>query len=537
MTTAPNVSLYTCEDGTEFPVEWPSDDAPRHTWRWNEDHHPVPFPPLVAALEHGPKSGARETYAEADLDAPPMFRGWTIANGFQFARASLLAADERESFVRRSRALAARWGGACKVFEGYSLPRIVALLSELRDLPADTPVEEADDLYDRAFHLTHVGGPAVFLPLQMELQALLSDPFGPEAGLLVQEVAQGGPNDTIASDQALWEMAQLAKADRRRLAVLSAGREGLAPLAELPAGDPFRLAFEAYVETYRWRSQNWDCFSLTVGEDPGHVLVLIRGALEGGSPTSASSTSIQRRDAALRRVAEGLAGRPGELARAMAIAAELEGYVGVREGRARWQLTAAGSLRHAIMKKGALLAQRGAIESPEDVFLLLPGEVDHGTSGVGADYREIVSQRRERWEFWKTKRPPLLIGAEPSQPLAQPIPITSTGPVLRGIAASRGTVTARVRVLARLEDADQFQPGEILVCAMTSPPWTPLFAIAAAVVTDSGAPLSHPAIAAREYGIPCVVGAKDATRKLRTGMIVTVDGLAGTVTIVEPGES
>ncbi|MGH6693561.1 MAG: PEP-utilizing enzyme, partial [Gammaproteobacteria bacterium] len=72
--------------------------------------------------------------------------------------------------------------------------------------------------------------------------------------------------------------------------------------------------------------------------------------------------------------------------------------------------------------------------------------------------------------------------------------------------------------------------GEVLVCAMTSPPWTPLFAIAAAVVTDSGAPLSHPAIAAREYGIPCVVGAKDASRKLTTGEMVTVDGAAGTVT-------
>lgn len=524
-------SIYHCEDGTEFPVEWPTNDAPQHTWRWNEDHHPVPFPPLIAAIEHGPKQAAMDIYAEAEIDAPPMFRGWTIANGFQYARASLLAGDELESFVRRSRALAARWGGACKVFDAYSLPRIKTLLEELRSQPGDSRVEEAAALFDRAFHLTHVGGPAVFQPLLMQLQMLLAGPLGAETPLLVQELGQGGANDTIASDQVLWEMAQLARATDARRAVVAAGREGLPSLRELPPEDAFRQAFDAYIEAYRYRSQDWDSFSLTVGEDPGAVLVLVRGAMEAQAPAQIAATSLQRRDAALARAEEALAGRPEDLARLRAIAAELEGYVGVREGRARWQLTSAGSLRHALLAKGRLLVERGAIADPQDVFLLLPDEVDRATNGAPDDYHDLVEERRARWDFWKTKRPPLLIGTEPAGPLVQPIPIASEGRVLKGIPASRGTVTAPVRVLSALDEADTFQPGEVLVCAMTSPPWTPLFAVAAAVVTESGAALSHPAIAAREYGIPCVVGAKDATRKLRTGMRVTVDGLAGTVAI------
>jgi pyruvate,water dikinase len=347
---------------------------------------------------------------------------------------------------------------------------------------------------------------------------------------VIHELTQGGPNDTVASDQELWSMGQLAKETPERRAIVAAGRAGLDSLAKLPSDDAFRRGFDAYIETHRYRAESWDSFSLTVGEDPARVLVLIRGAMEARSPAETTAASVQRRDAAVARVRAAFADRPEAVARVSAIADELEGYVAMREGRARWQLTAAGSLRQALLAKGALLVEKGAIANADDVFLLLPDEVDRMTSGAVADCRGVVAERRARWEFWKTKRPPNPIGAEPTGPLFVPLPIASTGPVLKGIPASRGTVTARVRVLRTLEEADSFQPGEILVCTMTSPPWTPLFAIAAAVVTDSGAPLSHPAIAAREYGIPCVVGAKDASRKLRSGEVVTVDGAAGTVT-------
>ncbi len=73
--------------------------------------------------------------------------------------------------------------------------------------------------------------------------------------------------------------------------------------------------------------------------------------------------------------------------------------------------------------------------------------------------------------------------------------------------------------------------GAVLVAPLTTPAWTPLFARAAAIVTDVGGPLSHGSIVAREYGIPAVLGTADATRRIRTGQLVTVDGAAGTVTI------
>lgn len=103
--------------------------------------------------------------------------------------------------------------------------------------------------------------------------------------------------------------------------------------------------------------------------------------------------------------------------------------------------------------------------------------------------------------------------------------------VVTGIAASKGLARGPARVVRSLGEAEDLQDGDVLVCITTSPPWTPYFAVVSAVVADSGGVLSHAAIEAREYGIPAVVGTRDATRRIPEGAIVTVDGAAGTVTI------
>ena len=96
---------------------------------------------------------------------------------------------------------------------------------------------------------------------------------------------------------------------------------------------------------------------------------------------------------------------------------------------------------------------------------------------------------------------------------------------------SAGTVTAPACVLHGPEDFAQMQPGCVLVAGITTPAWTPLFPLAAAVVTDIGGPLSHGSIVAREYGIPAVLGTGAATKRIRSGQVITVDGSTGVVTL------
>jgi rifampicin phosphotransferase len=107
-----------------------------------------------------------------------------------------------------------------------------------------------------------------------------------------------------------------------------------------------------------------------------------------------------------------------------------------------------------------------------------------------------------------------------------------TGRVIRGTGASAGQITAPARVLAGPQDSGRMRPGDVLVACITTPAWTSLFAMASAVVTDIGGPLSHSSIVAREYGIPAVLGTGVATRRIRDGQSIRVDGDAGTITLI-----
>lgn len=103
--------------------------------------------------------------------------------------------------------------------------------------------------------------------------------------------------------------------------------------------------------------------------------------------------------------------------------------------------------------------------------------------------------------------------------------------VRQGVAACAGVATGPARVLNDPSQADEFEPGEILVAPGTDPSWTPLFVSSAAVVVDVGAPMSHAAIVSRELGIPYAASYTDATRQITNGTVITVDGAAGTVAI------
>lgn len=129
-------------------------------------------------------------------------------------------------------------------------------------------------------------------------------------------------------------------------------------------------------------------------------------------------------------------------------------------------------------------------------------------------------------------RPITTLAPAPDLPQGAPPTVAAAArlqQLVRGLGASPGIASGGVRVLRSPADSTQLEHGDVLVSAMTSPDWVPVMRRAAAIVTDSGGMTSHAAIVSRELGIPCVVGTHDATRVLRDGMQVTVDGGTGTV--------
>jgi pyruvate,water dikinase len=223
-------------------------------------------------------------------------------------------------------------------------------------------------------------------------------------------------------------------------------------------------------------------------------------------------------------------------------------HVEYSEERALWQLVAVGSVRVPLLALGRKLAAANVCEDPDDVLFLRLDELKD-LALAPSPVSDVVRRRREDLDRWETLDPPtsvgrpLVVSQRPhvSQIVHRYFFGTSLpqneGPIIQGIAACQGVVRGRARVLGSLAESQKLQAGEILVCRNTAPPWTPLFAIAAGVVTDIGGLLSHSAICAREYAIPCVVGTHVATSRIPDGALITVDGSRGTVTLTSLGGS
>ena len=196
------------------------------------------------------------------------------------------------------------------------------------------------------------------------------------------------------------------------------------------------------------------------------------------------------------------------------------------------------------MEFGARLAQAGILEIAEDVFYLTLEELQINRD---ISLKELVQDRKDEMEHFSQVTPPQMLGTAP------PFEMTDAGSMVRalfkgemsqgtfnndeantvkGLSGSAGVVRGTAKVLHSLDDASKLQPGDVLVTAFTEPPWTPLFATAAAVVTDNGGVLSHTAVVAREYRIPAVVGTNNATSTFKDGQLIEVDGNTGIVRVV-----
>jgi len=249
-------------------------------------------------------------------------------------------------------------------------------------------------------------------------------------------------------------------------------------------------------------------------------------------PSDRHSDLAARREQLTARCAAALADRPALQARFLALVEVAQRYAVLREQQARQFTLAWPLLRRCALRLGEHLHARGGIDQAEDVFFLTRGELDDRYS-----LSEQVGQRQATWERQRRLLAPLAIGRPPRliqrELLATVNAVRTSATAVEGAIvgqpASPGGATGPVRLVTGPADFDRFQPGEVLVARATAPAWTPLFARAAAVVTDGGTLAAHASLVAREYGIPAVVATGDATSRLSDGQRVTVDGGAGTV--------
>ena len=209
-------------------------------------------------------------------------------------------------------------------------------------------------------------------------------------------------------------------------------------------------------------------------------------------------------------------------------------------------------LRLVLLEVGRKLVEAGRLDQPDDVMFLRYNELRALIGSADAiDARAIVATRRP-----SARRPRAstrATGSARSRRRSSPSRTSSTGAtriastrrspttsgMITGLGASPGVVEGIARVVRTVDEFDDVRDGDILVCQMTNPAWVVLFTKIAGLVTDTGGTTSHPAVLAREFGIPAVIGTSVATQRIATGDRVRVDGGAGRVEILrgEPADA
>jgi pyruvate,water dikinase len=469
--------------------------------------------------------GADRAWDEIRLVPPPVFHRFQFVGPYLYARMTVPGPEEVAVMAPRYVEVGAEYGNAHNFWKTYCEPRIEGACNDLARLGPGADLAAAAETWFYGLHQTFTCLALLFLP-NMRLGAVLTELVGDDAELTGFELTQGGENATQAIDEEIWRLAELARATPAIATILASGRDdALAALRAEPAATQFVTQFDDLIKRHGRRSQGWTLTAKTWSEFPQAALALVRSqvAAERVSPDEWRERTAAHRREATERVLSALP--PERHDEFREIIGSLDGYVNVREGRAYWQLVSCGAMRGVVLRTGTELVRQGRIEDAEDILFLTPEEYADGTP---SDLRLRVADARKEWERYCALAPPFIIGT-PGDVAAE---AEKRGEALRGSPASRGVATGIARVLKTPEEGSRLQRGDILVCVMTTPAWTPLFAIAGGVITETGGALSHPAITAREYGIPAVLALRDATSRLRDGQTITIDGAAGTVSVI-----
>ena len=541
----------------DFPVTWASPEDEHMMWTHDRMHAPDPVVPLEEdfwARTYGGFSGAAQLYS-----MPLQARARTINTYVYSAFTPAAPPEEMEALGRRSQ------------------ERVREVLGRLETLWKDQWLPEIKShlAWWHAFDLRAASGPALVVHLRESLARMdrlwalhfeivlpvysaisqfddfYRDLFGSDGAFSSYKLLQGFDNKTLETFREMWLLSRKARnipAVRQVLEERSAG-EVMDALGQTAEGRAFQADVRRYLAEYGQRADKWGLVDACWIEDPSPVFQNMQTyiAQTGRSAMDEQAGLIAERDRAVAESRERLRGYPQAVVDEFEFLLKAAQFANVlTEDHGFWiDFNATFRVRTVFLEFGRRLAEAGAIDGAASVFYLTLDEVLLLESSLATRHlHERVAERRATVERFRKVSPPPALGTDygppPDDPLGRslmkffgaPPPASDTPGMLRGHAGSPGKVRGRACVISRLEMAGKLKRGDVLVTETTAPPWTPLFATAGAIVTDTGGVLSHCAVVAREYAIPAVVGTGRATATIQDGQLLEVDGDTGVVTII-----
>ncbi len=337
--------------------------------------------------------------------------------------------------------------------------------------------------------------------------------------LILPILAGIGEVDSAAPSHAMWAMSRMD-----------------------PESDEFRAAFDEFLYEFGSRGPNeWESRSPTWETRPALALAAIdrmRGAPDSADPALQNAERARQREAAsaeLLAMVEADPATHGQLAAAISCSAA---WLPGRERTKTNNIRCIHEMRMPMREFGRRMVEKGAFDEIEDYGFLRAAEVEDCIANPHA-YTATIRERRTEYRRLQELVPPFIFVGRTDGPdtwARRDAPaegMLGAGDTMAGMPGCPGQAEGIARVILDSNDPTALEPGDILVAPITDPSWTPLFVPAAGVVVDVGAALSHAIIVSRELGIPCVISATDATRRIPNGARIRVDGGTGAVTVLE----
>ena len=528
------------------PGSWTIDPVhhPRPVTRYWQEMHPEPF-----------KRGFREFTKFYGLLFDTMEDQYV--NGFAYATMHPVAPEEAPARFERAAEVFEKklWREQLRDWEETQKPSTIAAHRELQSvdpdaLSDDELIEYLGRCRDRHGemiyqHMRFTG--AAMIPIG-DLLAHVGDWTGlpPEKLLNMMRgtapISGGGSAEldrlitTVRQDPAAWELLESDGDPRKVLDEL----RGL----DSEAGQ----ALSAYLDFAGYRLlDGFDIDGRYALEAPDALLRAIRSSIAGRTTEGAD---VEEQIAEVRRqVPDEHRGEFNDLLDEARLTYRIRDERGVFS-----DIWASGIMRRAAMAAARRVAARGLVHDPEHFVHAGFDEMVALLQGTGGPSADELADRFEYHESYSTKDAPALLGPPPEPPPdpsglppASARVMRAAGVALgslfgsseaahddehiRGLAASGGVYEGPARRVSGRADFDRIVKGDVLVTESTTEAFNILLPLLGAIVTDSGGLLSHSAIVAREYGIPGVVGTRDATQRIADGTIVRVDGDAGEVTV------
>jgi pyruvate,water dikinase len=546
-----------------FPIEWKDEKEKELHWFFDDLHCPNPISPMYADI--GGWWGDTCEYMYRRFGAP-FGAGWIgkIINGYVYT-----AVLPRESAEEAGR-LGPYFGAVMPYYaenfmdwwKNRYLPEIMANDEYLDNFPYDdmdivgllVHLEDALDIQERHFKIHWVLNLAQFQAF-MQFRGLYEQILGSIDEVNVGKILVSDNDRNWDSLKALYNMKEKIKANPQLVQMFRKNdtKAILALLTETPDGADFLKDLDDYRNEYGHKAiYTHEYIYPTWREDPTPIIeALKKYVLTDYDFSVAFDRCIKDRDQAIEEMFAQVQDEEQKVALKRSLDLALNMAPLTPDHHFYIDQGTYARMRMVFLGIGRAFVKAGILDEPDDIFYLVYDEVrEIGVNPEAFDAMARVKERRQKNEEARKVFPPNWVGTvtqwslyeEPYKSLwgypqkfedeMQDKLEKPADDKLKGLPASPGVAEGIARVVSTLAEFDQVQEGDILVCRMTNPAWVVVFSKIHGLVTDTGGALSHPAVVSREFGIPAVVGTTKATRVIKSGMKVRVDGNTGIVSIL-----